>query len=130
MAAATSNRGQATHYRTTPTSNRLLNESWRAVRAPLQDALKAVPQRAPDAAPECAALAAASRKLDEALASRASPGDVWRQYRRLLVFYSQVRASRLARGGLADCAYSISEGGCMGAWYVCCVSRRAQGIPA
>lgn len=70
---------------------RLLSESWRTVRPLLQDALKAVPQRQPELAAGCAALGGAARKLDEALAARASAAEAWRQYRHLLVFYAQVR---------------------------------------
>jgi hypothetical protein len=79
-------------------ARRLLGESWRAVRAPLQEALRSAAQKTPELAADCAALGAAARKLDDALVARASAGDAWRLYRRLLVFYSQVRAVGAAPG--------------------------------
>jgi hypothetical protein len=82
----------------THTNHRLLSESWRALRPPLQDAIKSAPQRRPELVPEAASTAAAAHRLDEMVAARAAAGEAWRQYRRLAAFYGKVR--RAGQGGL------------------------------
>jgi hypothetical protein len=98
------------HARTPPYPQRLLAESWRALRPPVQEALRAAPKRDSGAAAEAAALATTARQLDAALAARGAAGEAWRLYRRLLVFYGQVRLRGAGAVGRGEGAWDGAGG--------------------
>ena len=97
-------------WRSWITVRRLLAESWRAMRAPVQDAIKAAPHRSPAAAPPAAAASASARRLEELLASRGAPSEAWREYRSLLAFYGRHGtfgdANRMPQGSAAGTPHS------------------------